>query len=70
MDRYLIAPCPDDRRRAGVWRVSGERLDERIEGQRDLVALNGKPVIPPTEKQFYPAVESLQWREQHLTTAG
>jgi hypothetical protein len=54
---------------AGVWRINGERLDERIEGQRDLVALNGKPVIPPSEVKFYPAAESLQWREQHLATA-
>jgi hypothetical protein len=43
-------------RRAGVWRVNGERLDERIEGQRDLVALNGKPVIPPSEVKFCPAI--------------
>ena len=21
MDRHLIAPCPDDKRRAGVWRI-------------------------------------------------
>ena len=68
MDRYLIAPCPDSRRRAGIWRVNGERLDERIEGQRDLVALAGKPVIPPSEEMFYPAIESLRWREQHLLT--
>lgn len=66
MDRHLIAPCPDAKRRAGVWRVNGDRLDERIEGQRDLVALGGKPVIPPSEEKFYPAVESLRWREQHL----
>ena len=66
MDRHLIAPCPDDKRHAGVWRVNGERLDERIDGQRELVLLNGKPVIPPSEKQFYPAAECLQWREQHL----
>jgi putative restriction endonuclease len=70
MDRHLIAPCPDDKRRAGVWRINGERLDERIEGQRDLVALNGRPVIPPSEVEFYPAIESLQWREQHLMKAA
>jgi hypothetical protein len=70
MDRHLIAPCPDVKRRAGVWRVNGERLDERIEGQRDLVVLSGKPVIPPTEAKFYPAIESLQWREQHLAAAA
>jgi putative restriction endonuclease len=67
MDRHLIAPCPDVKRRAGVWRVSEERLDDRIEGQRDLVMLSGKPVIPPSEEKFFPAVESLRWREEHLT---
>jgi len=69
MDRHLIAPCPDAKRRAGVWRVNGERLDDRIEGQRDLVGLAGKPVIPPSEEKFYPAIESLRWREEHLVTA-
>jgi hypothetical protein len=69
MDRHLIAPCPDDRRRASVWRIKGERLDDRIEGQRDLVGLNDKPVIPPSEVKFYPAIESLRWREQHVVRA-
>jgi len=59
MDRFLIAPC------AGIWRV-GPSLDSRIEGQKDLVALHGQRVIPPTEEKFYPAFESLRWREQHL----
>ncbi len=68
MDRHLIAPCPDSKRLAGVWRVNGERLDDRIEGQRDLVALANRPVIPPSEEKFYPAIECLRWREQHLVT--
>jgi hypothetical protein len=49
--------------------IHREHLDDRIEGQRDLVALHGKSVIPPGEVKFYPAIESLQWREQHLVTA-
>jgi putative restriction endonuclease len=68
MDRLLIAPCPDERSRAGIWRVNEKRLNERIEGQRDLVALNGKTVIPPAEEKFYPAIESLRWREKSLVT--
>ena len=44
------------------------RLDDRIEGQRELIALAGKPVIPPSEEKFYPALESLRWREEHLVT--
>lgn len=66
MDRHLIAPCPDARRRAGIWRVNENRLDDRIEGQRDLVALSGKAVIPPSEQKFYPAAESLRWREENI----
>ena len=68
MDRHLIAPCPDSQHREGVWRIS-RRLEERKEGQRDLVALAGKPVIPPGEEKFYPAIESLRWREKQLTTS-
>lgn len=40
MDRHLIAPCPDTKRRAGVWRVNGEcqliqaNLNLLIHGQR------------------------------------
>jgi putative restriction endonuclease len=70
MDQYLIAPCPDAKEPAGVWNVNSRwrRLDERIEGQRELIALAGKPVIPPREEKFYPALESLRWREDHLVT--
>jgi putative restriction endonuclease len=65
MDRFLIAPCPDSDRRAGIWCV-GPALDSRIEGQKDLLALANQPVIPPSEEKFYPALESLRWREKHL----
>lgn len=66
MDRHLIAPVPDSKKTAGIWRVNEERLDDRIEGQRELVAIAGKSVIPPSEEKFYPAFESLRWREEHL----
>jgi putative restriction endonuclease len=65
MDRFLIAPCPDPENQAGTWRV-GSRLDARIEGQKELLTIANKPVIPPSEKMFYPAIESLRWREKHL----
>ncbi len=67
MDRFLIAPCPDPKHRAGVWRI-GLALDSRIEGQRALVSLDGQRVLAPTEEKFLPAIESLRWREQHLAT--
>ena len=67
MDRDLIAPCPDPAHTApGIWKVSG-RLDNRIEGQKDLLDLADRPVIEPKEKIFYPALESLRWREAHLS---
>jgi len=69
MDRHLIAPVPDRKKGAGIWQVNEKRLDDRIEGQRDLVAIAGKSVIPPSEEKFYPAIESLRWREEHLVTA-
>ena len=68
MDRHLMAPVPDGLKRAGIWRVNESRLDDRIEGQRDLVAIAGRPVIPPGEAKYYPAMESLRWREDHLQT--
>lgn len=46
MVRFLIAPCPDSKCGAGIWRV-GLALDQRIEGQKALVALNEQPVIAP-----------------------
>ncbi len=66
MDRHLIAPCPDGGHREGIWKVS-RRLEGRKEGHRELVALAGRPVIPPGEEKFYPDLESLRWREEHLT---
>jgi putative restriction endonuclease len=68
MDRHLIAPVPDGRKRAGIWRVNEERLEERIKDHQELVTMRGKPVIYQGEEKFYPALESLRWREEHLVT--
>ena len=65
MDRFLIAPCPDARHPAGIWRV-GNILHERIAGQKELVDLAGQRVIAPREAKFYPDMEGLRWREQQL----
>lgn len=74
MDRHLIAPCPpppqETARTAGVWRVNGRQLDDRFEGQRDLLALDGKRVIPPAERMYYPSPEALRWREEQLRESG
>ena len=66
MDRHLIAPVPDNKKMAGIWRVNASRLDDRIEGQKELAAISGKPVISPGEKIFCPSLDSLRWREEHL----
>ncbi len=64
-DRFLIAPCPDRTRRAGVWRVS-DQLDARKDSRRDLVGLAGRPVLEPSETRFTTSQDALRWRAQHL----
>ena len=68
MDRHLIAPVPDNQSRAGVWRINQVRLEKRIKDHQDLVALDQEPLIFTGEEKYYPALESLRWREEHLTT--
>ncbi len=51
MDRFLIAPCPDRVRKAGVCRVSA-RLDDRKDSRRELVGLAERPVLEPSETKF------------------
>lgn len=63
MVRWLIASTTDR-----VWQVS-EWLDERIEGQRDLIRLNGLSVIAPRDAKHCPKEESLRWRQAHLRSA-
>jgi len=65
MESFLIAPCPDEGHKAGIWRVRAG-LDVQAEGQRDLAALEKRPVILPNEEKFLPAIEGLKWREDHL----
>jgi putative restriction endonuclease len=63
MDKLLIAPVPPADR--PLWRVS-KALDVRIEGQTDLLSLDGKRVIPPRESRYLPKAEALRWRLEHL----
>jgi putative restriction endonuclease len=63
MDRHLIAPTTDL-----AWRISA-CLDDRIEGQKDLIDLGGRAVILPKQPRYRPKAESLQWREQKLAPA-
>lgn len=60
MDRHLIAPCPD-----GIWKVS-PRLDDRVEGQSELLKLNNRRILVPASQLYHPMLASLEWREQRL----
>jgi len=65
MDRYVIAPSPQPER---TWKVSSV-LDDRIEGQRDLLNLHGRSILLPREERFHPLDEGLAWRMGRLLRA-
>jgi putative restriction endonuclease len=61
MDQFLIAPGTDK-----AWHVSG-KLDDRLEGQQDLLRLHGRSILLPTDDRYHPRGESLQWRIDRLS---
>ena len=61
MDRSLIAPSPDL-----SWIVSPHLDERRSDGEKSLIALKGKRVLPPSELAFSPTREALQWRVERL----
>ena len=62
MDRHLIAPTPDN-----IWKVS-KRLDDRRDGEANLVALNNRRLLLPKAEQYTPHPEALEWRTERLLT--
>lgn len=62
MDQYLIAPTPDSQ---PAWMVS-RYLDDRIEGQREMLDLKGRSVLLPRESRFHPKRPALAWRRDRL----
>jgi len=60
MDRHLIAPTPDLE-----WKVS-KCLDDRRDGEADLVALNKRSILLPKLKQYHPKPIALEWRLERL----
>lgn len=60
MDQELIFPCSDN-----LWHVRKD-IDDRIDAQRSLIALDGKSILFPEQKQFAPKKQALAWREQRL----
>ena len=63
LDSRLISPAEIDGKL--VWMPS-PLLDDRIEGQRPLVQLDGKNVLLPSERKFHPDEESVAWRVERL----
>ena len=61
MDRFLIAPTPDL-----SWMVSAHLDERRSDGEKSLLALKGKRVLPPSETAFAPHRDALQWRVDRL----
>jgi putative restriction endonuclease len=56
MDRLLIGPWPD-----GRWHVH-HGLDDRREGQQDLLKLDGRDILLPRKSKYHPRKDALQWR--------
>jgi putative restriction endonuclease len=69
LDRHLIAPCATETKL--IWRVA-PCLDDRLEGHRELLKLEGRSVLlpPAKEKRFWPSEEGMQWRLERLRVAG
>lgn len=63
LDRHLIAPFAGETKL--IWRVA-PCLDDRIEGHRELLELDGRSVLLPRDKRFQPAEEAMQWRLERL----
>ena len=61
MDRFLITPTPN-----GLWRVSSIIDARRSNGESELRALDGKPLLKPLDDAFKPAEDALQWRLKRL----
>lgn len=63
LDRHLISPFASETKL--VWRVA-PCLDDRLEGHKELLKLEGRSVLLPREKRFWPAEAGLQWRWERL----
>ena len=43
------------------WHVS-RSLDDRIQGQDKVLALQGRPILLPGSERFHPRPDALEWR--------
>jgi putative restriction endonuclease len=56
MDERLLAPGPDHK-----WHVS-KALDDRIEGQAELLKYDRRDILLPTNEKLRPLQTALEWR--------
>ncbi len=61
MDLNLIAPCIDHH-----WHVSKVLDPRRSTGEKELIALSGKSLLPPQDETFHPDIEGLKCRCEQL----
>jgi len=61
MDRFLIVPTPE-----GIWRVSGRLDARRSEGERELMEIHEKRLLPPHDDAFRPDPLGLAWRAARI----
>ena len=60
LDNHLIAPGSDYK-----WHVT-KGLESRIRDYEDLLNLEGKEILLPKSKKYWPKKESLEWAVSHL----
>lgn len=60
MDRHIIAPGVDR-----LWHVSG-RVDPQIRDNLELINLEGRELLPPSDPDYVPDEAYLRWREDRL----
>ncbi len=67
LDRHLIAPFAGETKL--TWKVT-PCLDDRLEGHKELLKLEGRSVLLPREKRFWPSDEAMQWRLERLRVSA
>ncbi|MDZ7788913.1 MAG: HNH endonuclease [Xanthomonadales bacterium] len=63
LDRYLIAPTWE--RGQLIWVVS-PHVTEKLDDRALLRSLRSKPVLLPSEENYFPSEHAIQWRTERL----
>jgi len=60
IDRHILAPGPDLK-----WHIS-TILDKRNRDYKELIDLDMKPLMLPSNNKYYPKMDALEWRMEKL----